>query len=49
MDEIASPIQTVLDIGYLVEARILAEVGDCFMSDSPDKVPAYTGLHKIAP
>lgn len=39
-----SPITTIPGIGTRMGAMILAEVGDFFRFESPDKVLAYAGL-----
>ena len=44
MDEINSPILTILGISYSMGAIILAEIGDFSRFDSPDKILAYAGL-----
>lgn len=44
MDEIQSPITTIPGIGYRMGAMILAEAGDLFRFDSPDKLLAYAGM-----
>jgi transposase len=44
MDELHSPITTIPGIGYRMGAMILAEVGNFYSFDSPDKVLAYAGL-----
>ena len=44
MDELHSPITTIPGIGVRMGAMILAEAGDFFRFDSPDKLLAYAGL-----
>lgn len=44
MDEINSPILTILGISYHMGAIILAEIGDFSRFDSPDKILAYAGM-----
>jgi len=44
MDEINSPILTILGISYHMGAMILAEIGDFSRFDSPDKILAYAGM-----
>jgi len=44
MDELHSPITTIPGIGCRMAVMILAEAGDFFRFDSPDKLPAYAGL-----
>ena len=44
MDELDSPITTIPGVGLQMGAMILAEVGDFYNFDSPDKVLAYAGL-----
>ena len=43
MDEMQSPITTILGIGVHMGAMILAEVGDFSRFDSPDKILVYAG------
>ena len=43
MEELNSPITTIPRIGFRMTAMILAEIGDFFCFDSPDKVLAYVG------
>ena len=44
MDELYSPITTILGLGYRMGAMVLAEVGDFSRFDSPDKLLAYAGM-----
>ena len=44
MDEIESPITTIPGISCRMGAMILAEAGDLFRFDSPDKLLAYAGM-----
>lgn len=44
MDELHSPIITILGIGYRMGTLILSEVGDFSRFDSPDKLLAYIGI-----
>ena len=44
MDEIESPITTTPGISCRMGAMILAEAGDLFRFDSPDKLLAYAGM-----
>ena len=44
MEELHSPITTIPGLGFRMAAMILAEVGDFFRFDSPDKILAYAGL-----
>ena len=44
MDELHSPITTILGIGTRMGAMILAEAGDISRFDSADKLLAYAGL-----
>lgn len=44
MDNINSPILTILVISYRMEAMIIAEIGDFSRFDSPDKILAYAGM-----
>ena len=44
MDQITSPILTILGISYRMGALILAEIGDFSCFDFPDKILAYSGL-----
>lgn len=44
MDEIASPILSIPGIGYRMGDMILAEIGDFYKSDYPNKILAYAGL-----
>ena len=44
MDSIDSPILTIPGISYRMGAMIIAEIGDFFKFDSPDKILAYAGL-----
>lgn len=44
MDELDSPITTIPGVGLQMGVMILAEVGDFYNFDSPDKVLAYAGL-----
>lgn len=44
MNEINSPILTILGISYRLGAMILAEIGDFSNFDSPDKILSYAGL-----
>ena len=43
IDEINSPILSILGINYRMGAMIIAEIGDFSRFDSPDKILAYTG------
>lgn len=44
MDEIESPITTIPGISCRMGTMILAEAGDFFRFDSPDKLLAYAGM-----
>ncbi len=44
MDQLHSPITTIPGIGTRMGAMILAEVGDFYRFESPDKLLAYAGL-----
>ena len=44
MDEINSPILSILGINYRMGAMIIAEIGDFSCFDSPDKILAYAGF-----
>ena len=44
MDKINSPITTIPGIGINMAAMIIAEIGDFNNFDSPDKIPAFSGL-----
>lgn len=44
IDEIGSPILTILDISYRMGAMIIAEIGDFSHFDSSDKILAYAGM-----
>jgi len=44
MDELHSPITTISGIGYRMGAMILAEAGNLFRFDSPDKLLVYAGM-----
>ena len=44
MEEIDSPITTILGVGFRMAAMILAEIGDFTRFDSTDKLLAYAGM-----
>ena len=44
MDEINSPILSILGINYRMGAMIIAEIGDFSRFDSPDRILAYAGM-----
>lgn len=44
MDSINSPILSIPGINYRMGAMIIAEIGDFYRFDSPDKILAYAGL-----
>ena len=44
MDELHSPITTILGLGFRMAAMILAEVGDFTRFDCPDKLLVYAGM-----